>query len=303
MLRTLALTALTLASFTGLAQAYDRFDDVKIITTKVDKGIYMLQGSGGNIGISAGPDGVFMIDDQYSPLTPKILDAVTAISPEPVKFLINTHWHGDHTGGNENLGKLGVVIVAHDNVYKRLSTDQFMEAFNHKVAAAPKQALPVVSFNDEVTFHLNGLHIKARHYSHAHTDGDSVILFQDKNIIHMGDLFFNGFYPFVDQSAGGSLLGLIAATGEILNLIDGKTKIIPGHGPLASKQDLQDYHNMMQQVVQILTPLAQEGLSTEEVIKRNPLKDLNQKWGGGFMKPETFLTINYPEIVDHQKKK
>ncbi|WP_339860889.1 MBL fold metallo-hydrolase [Paremcibacter congregatus] len=303
MLRKLTLTALAITAITGItpsaALAQDnQYDTVNITTTKVGDGVYMLQGAGGNIGVSAGEDGVFMIDDQFSPLTPKILAAISAISKKPVKFLINTHWHYDHTGGNENLGQQGVVIVAHDNVYKRMSTDQMIEAFNKEIPASPRAALPVVSFNDEVTFHLNDLHIKARHFSHAHTDGDSVILFQDRNIIHMGDLFFNGMYPFVDRSSGGSLAGVIAAVGKILELCDQNTKIIPGHGPLATTQDLKDYHAMMQKAVSILTPLAQKGLSTEEVIKLNPLKELNDKWGGGFMKPEAFITINYPGIAD-----
>lgn len=285
---------------TTLSYGQNQYDKVEIKTISLGHGIYMLQGAGGNIGISAGEDGVFMIDDQFSPLTPKILAAIAEISDKTIKFMINTHWHFDHTGGNENLGNMGVVIIAHDNVYKRLSTDQFIKAFNKQIPASPKAALPVVSFNDQVTFHFNGLHIKARHVKNAHTDGDSIIMFKDVNIVHAGDTFFNGFYPFIDAGAGGSIYGMIDATASLLTHVDDKTKIIPGHGPLANKQDLQDYHDMMVQVVKAVKPLTEKGLSLEDATKLNPLKDLNGKWGGGFMKPEAFLGIIYQTIADHK---
>ncbi len=285
---------------TALSSAQD-FSKVEIKTIPVGDGIYMLQGAGGNIGISAGEDGVFMIDDQFSPLTPKILSAIANISKEPIKFMINTHWHFDHTGGNENLGKMGVIIVAHDNVYERLSTDQFIKAFKREVPATPKDGLPVVSFNDEVTFHMNGLHIKAQHVKNAHTDGDSIIIFKDKNIIHMGDTFFNGFYPFIDTGSGGSIYGMIDVAATLLTQVDDKSKIIPGHGPLANKQDLQNYHDMLVQAVNAVRPLTKKGLSLEEAIKLDPLKDLNEKWGGGFLKPDQFLGIIYQTIADHNK--
>ncbi len=288
-------------SLTVLSYGQDQFAKVEIKTTPLGDGIYMLQGSGGNIGISAGEDGVFMIDDQYSPLTPKILDAIAKISDKPVKFLINTHWHKDHTQGNENLGKKGVIIVAHDNVYERLSTDQFTKALNRESPAYPKVALPVISFNDAATFHLNGLHIQARHYAHAHTDGDSIIIFKDRNIIHTGDLFFNGFYPFIDHTAGGSIYGMIETTAVLLKLVDDKTKIIPGHGPLASKQDLQDFHDMLVRSVKIITPLVKNDLSLEDVTKKNPLKDLNKKWDNGHFDAEFYLGVIYQMIVEHNK--
>lgn len=300
MFRIITLGLFLFSGFISLSHAEDEFAKIEIKTTKVSDGIYMLEGSGGNIGIASGEDGIFMIDDQYSPLTPKILAAIKKISPKPIKFMINTHWHFDHTGGNENLGNIDVIIVAHDNVYQRLSTDQFIKAFDKQIPASPKVALPVVSFNDEVTFHLNDQHIQARHFAHAHTDGDSILFFKDKNVIHMGDIFFNGFYPFIDTSSGGSIYGVIDAATAILTQIDDKTKIIPGHGPLANKQDLQNYHDMLVQVVGAVTPLTRQGLSLEEATKRNPLKELNAKWGGGFLKPDMFLGIIYQTIADHK---
>jgi len=279
----------------------DRFAKVEIKTTKLTDNLYMLKGSGGNIGVSAGEDGIFMIDDQYAPLTDKILKALKEISDQPVRFIINTHWHFDHTGGNENLGKKDAVIVAHDNVYKRMSTEQFITAFDRHYDPSPKVALPVISFNDKVTFHLNGLNIKARHYPHAHTDGDSVILFKKNNVVHMGDIFFNKTYPFVDSSSGGSIYGMIAAVADILSMVDEETKIVPGHGPLANKADLQDYHDMLVQVVALLEPLAKEGMSADEAMAFDPLKPLNEKWAQGWMKADPMIKNVYPAILKHVK--
>lgn len=300
MVRLITLCLSLLMGLAAVSYAQDDFANVEIKTIPVGDGIYMLQGAGGNIGISAGDDGVFMIDDQFSPLTPRILEAIAKISDKPVKFMINTHWHYDHTGGNENLGKIGVIIVAHDNVYKRLRTDQFMKDFNLAVPATPKAGLPVVTFNDAVTFHMNGLQIKAHHMKNAHTDGDSIIIFKDRNIIHTGDIFFNGFYPYIDADSGGSIYGMIKATAHILEHSDDKTRIMPGHGPLASMQDLQDYHDMLVQVVATIIPLTKKGLTLTEATKLNPLKDLNEEWGDGFLNPDSFLKTIYQTIADHK---
>ena len=307
---TLCLSVLMAATLLPQAQTQDQapdqaqtqqapFANVEIQTIQVDEGLYMLMGYGGNIGISSGEDGIFMIDDQFAPLTPKILAAIAKISPKPVKFLINTHWHADHTGGNMDHGKNGTIIVAHDNVYKRLTTDQFVQAFNLNVPASPKIALPVVSFSDTATFHMNGLHIQARHYAHAHTDGDSIIFFKNINAVHMGDIFWNGLYPLIDSGTGGSIYGMIDATAKVLKRVDEKTKIIPGHGPLANKDDLQNFHDMLVTVVEKVTPLAKKGLSLKEATAQDPLKELNATWGNGILKPDHFLSVIYQTIVDH----
>jgi len=289
--------------FGGILPALSQgnMENVQIQTVKVKDGIYMLVGQGGNIGLSIGEDGVFMIDDQFAPLSEKIMAAIKELTDKPVKFLINTHWHFDHTGGNENFGKSGSIIVAHHNIYQRMSVDNFVAAFNMEVPAASKEALPVVTFNDEVTFHMNNLHIAAKHVPNAHTDGDSYITFGDQNVAHLGDLFFNGLYPFIDAGSGGSIYGMIDAIAGILPKLDEETKIIPGHGPLANKQDLQNYHDMLVGVVDALTPLAKKGLSAEDAAKQDPLKDLNDKWGKGFLQPPVFISIVYPTIVANQK--
>lgn len=296
MTRKIILSLFLLPLMGGFVQAQQNMDDVTITTEKVADGIYMLQGRGGNIGLSVGDDGVFMIDDQYAPLTDRIIATIRKISDKPIRFLINTHHHADHTGGNENLGKLGINIAAHDNVYKRLS-DKLADKPN-----ANRSGLPVLSFNDEMTFHLNGLHIRAVHFEHAHTDGDSVIYFEDLNILHMGDTFFNGDYPYVDTGAGGSVYGLLDVVAHTLKTIDDQTKIIPGHGPLANKADLQVYYDMLTDVVSTLEGLAKKGVSAEEVATLKPLAKYDDTYGKGFMKPARFLSIFYKDISEHKHK-
>jgi glyoxylase-like metal-dependent hydrolase (beta-lactamase superfamily II) len=278
-----------------LAQEQD-FSKVEVVAEKVAPGIHALRGAGGNIGVSAGEDGVFLVDDEYAPLTDKIRAALTAIDPGPVRFLLNTHWHFDHTGGNENLGKAGVVIVAHDQVRTRMSTDQFIEAFNMKVPASPHKALPVVTFADAVTFHLNGEEIHVFHVPPAHTDGDSVVHFKKADVIHTGDLFFNGLYPFIDLSSGGSVDGMIAAADRLLALAGDKTRIIPGHGPTASKADLVAFRDMLRGVRDKVAPLVTAGKTLEQVVAAKPTQDYDAKWGGGFLKPEAFVGIVYGSL-------
>src|SRR5919109_689033 len=191
---------LVLSAVVAHAHAQPNLDTVQVSSIHVAGGVYMLAGAGGNIGVSVGDNGVFVVDDQYAPLTPKILAAVKAIRDEPVRFVLNTHWHGDHTGGNENMGAAGAFIVAHENVRKRMSVEQFIEMFNMKVPPSPVGALPVVTFTDAVSFHLNGDDIHAFHVPPAHTDGDAIVYFRTANVVHMGDVYFNGMYPFIDLS-------------------------------------------------------------------------------------------------------
>jgi len=278
-------------SVANAEKASDKFDKVEIKTIELGHGIYMLMGSGGNIGVSVGDDGVFMIDDQFAPLAPKIKTAIAKLSKKPVKFMINTHWHFDHTGGNESFAKDGVVIVAHNNVRKRMSKDGFIKAFNKKVPASPKVALPIISFNDEITFHLNSLDIEVVHKSNAHTDGDSLVIFKSANVIHMGDTFFNGLYPFIDASSEGSINGMIKAADYVLSIADDKTKIIPGHGPLGDKKSLKAYRTMLVTVRDRMQKLMDEGKSLEQIIALKPNADFDKTWGQAFLKADVFLKI------------
>jgi glyoxylase-like metal-dependent hydrolase (beta-lactamase superfamily II) len=290
------LIALGLAGLAAPPIHAQDFDDVQIETVQVGPGVYMLTGSGGNLAVSVGQDGVFLVDDQYAPLTEKILAAIRSISDEPVRFVINTHWHGDHVGGNENIGQAGALILANDNVRKRMSVEQFREAFDRTVPAAPEAALPVVTFSEAVTFHINGGELHAFHVDSAHTDGDAMIHFRDVNVIHMGDVYFNGLYPFVDFSAGGSIDGIIAATKKVLEIVDDDTRIIPGHGPLSNKVELEAYLDMLVGVRDAIRERIAMGLDRDAVIAAEPTARWDEAWGAGWLTPEQFVGIVYSDL-------
>ncbi len=294
--RALTLGACLVVLPTLPAVAQQDFSAVEIGAEKVADGIYMLTGSGGNMGLSVGEDGAYLIDDQYAPLTGKILAAVKELTPDPVRFVINTHWHGDHTGGNENMGEAGALLVAHENVRRRMAAGTFMEAFDRKVEPAPEGALPVVTFTDAVTFHWNGEEIRVFFVGPAHTDGDSIIHFVNADVFHMGDTLFNGMYPFIDVSSGGRIDGVIAAADRVLKVATEKTRLIPGHGPLATKADLQAYRDMLAQVRDRLAKMKAEGKSAEEVVAAKPTADFDEKWGGGFMKPDVWVGLVYQSM-------
>jgi cyclase len=290
-------TALLLVAAPMAAQA--NYDTVKVQTIPAGPGMYMLLGAGGNIGLSVGDDFAFLVDDQYAPLSQKILDAVKAVTSKPIRFLVNTHWHGDHSGGNENMNSAGVIIVAHENVRTRMSSEQFIAAFNSKVPASPKGALPVVTFTESVAFHSGGETIHVVHVPPAHTDGDALVHFVRSNTIHMGDNFFNGRYPFVDLSSGGSFEGVINAVNAAMPYVNDSTKVIPGHGPLAGKKELVAYRDVLTKIRDNVAALIKAGKTKEQVIAAKPSAEWDATWGTGFMNPAAFLGIVY----DSMKKK
>ena len=289
--------ALAFAAATVATPLVAQMEDVEIRTVPVADGVYMLMGRGGNIGLSIGEDGAFVIDDQYAPLTDKILAAIRELTDKPVRFVINTHWHGDHTGGNENMGKAGAIIVAHENVRVRMSEEQFIEAFDSRTPPAPVGALPVITFSDAVTFHWNGDDIRVFHVEHAHTDGDAMIRFSHANAVHMGDIYFNGMYPFIDVSTGGGIDGMIRAVAVILETVDDDTQILPGHGALSNRAELRDYWEMLITARLRMRELIAEGKSKEEIVAAKPTADLDAKWGGGFMEPDVWVGIVYDGMV------
>jgi len=289
-----AVLALALSVVPAAAQ--QDFSKVEIKAEKVAAGIYMLTGSGGNIGLSVGKSGTYVIDDQYAPLTDKILAAIRAITPDPVRFVVNTHWHGDHTGGNENMGKAGALLVAHENVRRRMSAEQLSAIFNRSTPPSPEAALPVVTFTDAVTFHWNGDEIRVHHVPLAHTDGDSIVHFVKADVVHMGDLFFNGGYPFIDTSSGGRVDGVIAAAEQALAGIGERTRIIPGHGPLATRADLQAYRDVVKTLRDRIAKLKAEGKSRDATIAAKPTADHDATWGTGFMKGDVFTGLVYDSL-------
>ncbi|MBA3776107.1 MAG: MBL fold metallo-hydrolase [Betaproteobacteria bacterium] len=276
--------------------AQDNFSKVQIQTEKLTSSTYMLTGAGGNLGVSIGADAVFVIDDQFAPLTPKIKAAIRKLSKKPVKFVLNTHWHFDHTGGNENFGRAGALIVAHDNVRKRMSTAQLIEFLGMPIKASTKQALPVVTFTSDVTFHLNGDEVHVFHVANGHTDGDAIVHFKKSNVIHLGDIFFNKLYPFIDTSSGGSVDGVIAATDKVLSLANDDTKLIPGHGPLATKGDLQSYRDMLATISARIKAQIKEGKKVEDAIAAKPTAEFDAVWGKGFLPPSKFVDMLWKNL-------
>ena len=283
-----------LGLFTHTATA--AMDDVNIKAIKATDNLYMLTGRGGNMGVFIGSDGTFLIDDQFAPLTGKIITAIKELGGKTPDFVINTHYHGDHTGGNENVGERGALIVSHDNVRHQLMAGSFISAFKSKRAPLTGAGLPTVTFAEDISFHLNGDTVHAFHTPHAHTDGDAVIHFKKANVIHAGDLFFNGFFPFIDTEHGGSLRGTIKAIDRILALSDGDTKIIPGHGPLANKADLQGYRAMLAMAYERLMKLKASGLDAKGAVEQQPLKDLEAEWGDGSFTADRWIEVVYPGV-------
>jgi glyoxylase-like metal-dependent hydrolase (beta-lactamase superfamily II) len=279
-------TVLILLFFSTLVSAQQ--GEISFKSTEVAAGLHMLEGdggfAGGNMGLLVGEDGTILIDDSMPPFSDQLLSAVAGVTDDDVDFLINTHIHGDHIGNNELLGKLGATIVAHDNIRHRMVTDG-VDSREGKIPA-PKDALPVLTFSDAVTFHLNGHTAHVFHAAGAHTDGDAVIHFTDINVIHTGDVLFNGIFPYIDLDSGGSVDGFIHAQERILALANDDTRIIPGHGPLASKADLQVSIDMLRDSRERVAALVREGLSEDEIVAANPLASYHDDWNWGFITTE-----------------
>ena len=272
------------------------FSDVTITTEQVTDNIYMLQGSGGNIAILTGEDGTIMVDDQFAPLSDKIMAAIKDISDQSVHYLLNTHWHGDHTGGNENFANAGATIIAHDNVRKRLSTEQ-LRPFGRSTPASPEAAWPQLTFNDEMHIHYNNENIHLIHNHNAHTDGDAFVYFSDSNVLHMGDCFFKDRFPYIDRDMGGSPDGYIKAVSQAILITDSDTKIIPGHGALATKQDLLNYYNMLITMRDRVKKSISDGQTMEEALEAN-LTEGYESWGTGFINEEAIVNVLYGAYVE-----
>ena len=286
------LAVLSLSAAVASAQGDPDWSKIEIKAEKVAGNVYMLYGvggfAGGNIGVSVGPDGIALVDDEFEPLVPKIEAALKGISDQPVRFVINTHFHGDHTHGNKVFG-LKSTIIAHDNVRKRLLTD---ENFDNKPGTkAPPQALPVITFDHQVSVHVNGEEVRGLHVPAGHTDGDTVVYFTKSNVVHMGDDFFNGLFPFIDVENGGTVKGYIAAVEKVLADLPPDVKIIPGHGPLATKADLVAYLAMLKETTAIVQKAIDKGQTVEQLVAAKPLAKW-EKWSW-LMTTDVYVKILY----------
>jgi glyoxylase-like metal-dependent hydrolase (beta-lactamase superfamily II) len=290
------LWLILLLVFAAVAQAQQPdYSKVQIKATKVAGNVYMLEGAGGNIGVSVGDDGLLIVDDQFAPLADKIRAALKGIADKKLHFILNTHWHGDHTGGNVSFGP-EATIIAHDNVRKRLSTEQKSTVFNRTTPPSPREALPVITFDKTLTVHFNGEEIRAIHFPQGHTDGDSVIFFTSSNVVHLGDDFFAGRFPFVDLESGGTVEGLVRNIGEIITKIPEGAKLIPGHGPISTIDDLKNYHRMLQQTTEIVRQKIAAGKTLEQ-IKSEGLPEEWKPWGEGFIKTDRWVETIYRSLT------
>jgi cyclase len=288
MIRLFVLSSLVLLTAISVVGQED-LSKVEIKATKVAGNVFMLEGSGGNIGVSVGADGILIVDDQFAPLADKIKAALKGLGEGKLKFILNTHWHGDHTGGNVKFGP-EATIIAHDNVRKRLSTEQRLEVFKQTIPASPKEALPVITFDQSLFVHFNGEEIRVIHFPQGHTDGDSVIFFTTSNVVHMGDDFFAGKFPFVDLESGGSVEGLIKNISDIIAKLPANVKLIPGHGPLSNLDDLKLYHRMLVETTDVVRKGMASGKTLEQ-IKKEGLPAEWKSWGSGFINTDTWIEI------------
>jgi glyoxylase-like metal-dependent hydrolase (beta-lactamase superfamily II) len=272
--------------------------DVQIGTEKLAEGLYMFWDSGGmgNTTVLTGDDGVLMIDTKIETSVDKLLAKIAELSKKPIRFAVITHWHFDHVGGNEKVAKTGAVIIAHENVRKHMSIPHDMKLLNAKVPPAQAAALPLLTFAKEIGFHMNGEDVRVFHLEPGHTDGDAVIYFRNANVIHMGDLYFEGLYPYIGIYSGGSVDGMIKVIRQILPMIDENTKVVPGHGPVSNKAKLQEYVSMLSSIRDHVSRLMQEGKTMEEVIAAKPTRAFDEKWGKGFLPPDKFAGLVYMDL-------
>lgn len=290
----LFMASVLLICLCGLQSFAQDFSKVEVKTIKVAGNVYMLQGAGGNIGVSAGPDGILIVDDQFAPLADKIKTALKTLGDGKLKFVLNTHYHGDHTGSNPAFGP-GAPIIAQENVRKRLTAEQVSKFFGWKFPPMAKEGLPVVTFEHAVSVFFNGEEIKVIHFPRGHTDGDSVVFFTGANVVHMGDHFFNGRFPVVDLENGGDVEGMTRNVGEIISKLPPDIKIIPGHGALSDVAGLKEFHRMLLETTAIVRK-KMKAHKTLAQIKLEGLPEEWKSWGAGYVKTEMWLELIYTSL-------
>ena len=270
---------------------------LEINTNKLNDNMYVIHGSTVNVVLSIGKDGVILVDDQYAPVTEKLKSVIANLTDKPIKFVINTHWHPDHTGGNEKLVEAGAIIISHDNVRKRLSSDQFFEFINMSIPALPEKGLPIITFSENMTFYKNDEDIKITHLDNGHTDGDSVVYFTKNNVIYVGDDFSDRSYPLMDLSSGGSIDGLISSLKKILLMINKDTKVVGGHSGISNQTKVKEYLNMLIDIHNDINNMIKEGKSLDEIIKSKPTSKYdNIYYDHSFIKPKDLITNIYMSL-------
>lgn len=277
-----------IVGFSALASGQD--SDPGVTTTAIADGLYLLQGRGGNVIASVGEDGVLLVDDDYAQYQPAYLEAVQALGAEGVRFLVNTHWHGDHTGGNAAWGESGSVIMAHDNVRERLSTRQESKSRGRVTEPSPRSAWPLVTYADSLALHVNGETVEVRHYPQGHTDGDSMVFFAEPNVVHTGDHFFKDRFPFVDMDSGGTVGGFIENIEALLARVDANTIVVPGHGGLSKREDLERYYGMLTETREEVRAMQAQGMDLEAMVAKG-LDPKWESWGSGFITEEYWITF------------
>ena len=295
-MKTRHLFTITLMLMLTTSFAQRDWDAIEIKTEKVADDIYALFGSGGNIGLAVGEDYAYLIDDQFAPLSEKIMAAVREITDKPIKFLVNTHWHGDHVGGNENFAVTGTTIVAHDAVRQRMSTVQ--DRGNGRIVQpSPLKALPEITYTDKLTIHLDSMRtMHVMHVNPSHTDGDSYIYFPESNVIHMGDNFSNGGYPYIDLNSGGDIDGLVKNHTMVLSMLDDETRIIPGHGAVTDKARLTAYADMIRTIRDRVRNAKNTGKTLDETLTMGLSKEWDAEFGQGFQDPTEIVTAIYKSV-------
>ncbi|MFI5006445.1 MAG: MBL fold metallo-hydrolase [Solirubrobacterales bacterium] len=293
-----ALVGMLVSGVAAAQQRPPQFEmDIK--TIKLADNLYVLEGAGGNVAVFVWDDGVLLVDDKLAPASPKVKAAVAAITPRPIRFVVNSHWHRDHSGGNEALASDGSVVVAHENVRRRMSVDGFIAVFDRKVPASPPKALPVVTFTRDVTFHLGGEEISVVHVEPAHTDGDSFVRFRNANVLHMGDCYLNGSFPVIDFSNGGVFTGIIAGADAALGMLDPRTRIIPGHGPVATGRDLRQWRDMLATIHERVRRSVTAGKSLEEVKAERPTKEWDERFPSSFVTSDHVVEEAYRAVTSN----
>ena len=303
MLRAFCASVMMIMLVSAVSFAQDDVSQIEITSQQVADGVYVLNTvTGGNIGLSVGDQGIFMVDTgQDAKLMEKIMAEIMKISPQPVRFALNTHWHFDHVAGNEYLGKKGVTLMSHENVWKRLTTEQKLTAFNMTIPPAAKEGQPVQTFSDAMTMHLNGDDIVISHPGAAHTDGDVVVYWQKANVLQTGDIYFEGLYPFIDVEHGGSINFMIDVATKVMATINDTTKIIPGHGPVSDKAKMQVYVAMLTGIRDNVRALIAEGKTMEDIVAAKPTQQFDDVWGKGFLTPDQFTQLVYSDLIREKK--